>query len=62
MNYTLPADKRTTQVQTKTEMNSPLSAEQTAQRNIRAEWFDLFQETEEYATIRTQLGTALSNL
>jgi|TARA_B110000196_G_scaffold314181_1_gene321995 hypothetical protein len=62
MNYTLPADKRTTQVQTKNEMNAPLSEDQTAQRNIRAEWFDLFQATEEYSTMRTELGTALANL
>ena len=60
MNYTLPVDKRTTLVQTKTEAD--ISTEGITQRDIKVEWFDLFQATEEYSTIRTQLGTALSNL
>jgi len=60
MNYTLPVDKRTTLVQTKTEAD--ISTEGITQRDIKAEWFDLFQATEEYSTIRTELGTALSNL
>jgi hypothetical protein len=58
MNYTLPVDKRTTLTQT----NTPMSVEFKAERDIRGEWFDLFWATEEYSTIRTQLGTALSNL
>ena len=60
MNYTLPVDKRTTLVQTKTEAD--ISTEGITQRDIKTEWFDLFQATEEYSTIRTELGTALSNL
>ena len=60
MNYTLPVDKRTTLVQTKTEAD--ISTEGITQRDIKTEWFDLFQATEEYSTIRNQLGTALSNL
>ena len=60
MNYTLPVDKRTTLVQTKTETD--ISAEGITQRDIKAEWFDLFQDTEEYKNIRIALGTALSNL
>jgi hypothetical protein len=60
MNYTLPVDKRTTLVQTKTDTD--ISAESITQLDIRAEWFDLFQDTEEYKNIRIALGTALSNL
>ena len=44
MNYTLPVDKRTTLVQTKTETD--ISAESITQLDIRAEWFDLFQDTD----------------
>ena len=60
MNYTLPADKRTTLTQTFTD--SPMSAEFIAERDIRGEWFDLFWATEEYKNMRTQLGTTISNL
>ena len=58
MNYTLPADKRTTLTQT----NTPMTAEFIAERDIRGEWFDLFWATEEYKNMRTQLGTTISNL
>ena len=60
MNYTLPVDKRTTLVQTKTETDA--TAEYITERNIRIEWYDLFHDTEEYKNIRIGLGTALSNL
>ena len=60
MNYTLPVDKRTTLVQTKTETD--ISAESITQLDIRAEWFDLFQDTEEYKNMRIALGTTISNL
>ena len=60
MNYTLPVDKRTTLTQTFTD--SPMSAEFIAERDIRGEWYDLFQATEEYKNMRTQLGTTISNL
>ncbi len=60
MNYTLPVDKRTTLVQTKTETDT--SAEYITERDIRIEWYDLFHDTEEYKNIRIGLGTALSNL
>ena len=60
MNYTLPVDKRTTLVQTKTETDT--SAEYITERDIRIEWYDLFHDTEEYKNIRIALGTALSNL
>ena len=58
MNYTLPADKRTTLTQT----NTPMTAEFIAERDIRGEWFDLFWATGEYKNMRTQLGTTISNL
>ena len=60
MNYTLPVDKRTTLVQTKTETD--VSAEYITEQDIRGEWYDLFQDTEEYKNIRIAFGTALSNL
>ena len=62
MIYTLPTDKRTTITQTFTENEASLTAEFTAERDIKLEWFDLFQATEEYKNMRTQLGTALTNL
>ena len=62
MIYTLPTDKRTTITQTFTENEASLTAEFTAERDIKLEWFDLFQATEEYKNMRTQLGTTLSNL
>ena len=62
MVYTLPADKRTIITQTFTENEASLTAEFIAERDIKLEWFDLFQATEEYKNMRTQLGTALTNL
>ena len=62
MVYTLPADKRTIITQTFTENEASLTAEFIAERDIKLEWFDLFQATEEYKNMRTQIRTTISNL
>ena len=62
MVYTLPADKRTIITQTFTENEASLTAEFTAERDIKLEWFDLFQATEEFKDMWTYMRTTISNL
>ena len=62
MIYTLPTDKRTTITQTFTENEASLTAEFTAERDIKLEWFDLFQATEEFKDMWTYMRTTISNL
>ena len=62
MVYTLPADKRTIITQTFTENEASLTAEFIAERDIKLEWFDLFQATEEFKDMWTYMRTTISNL
>ena len=62
MIYTLPTDKRTTITQTFTENEASLTAEFIAERDIKLEWFDLFQATEEFKDMWTYMRTTISNL
>ena len=62
MVYTLPADKRTIITQTFTENEASLTAEFIAERDIKLEWFDLFQATEEFKDMWTYIRTTISNL
>ena len=62
MVYTLPADKRTIITQTFTENEASLTAEFIAERDIKLEWFDLFQATEEFKDMWSYMRTTISNL